>query len=305
MELRERRLAQVVRDFMEAFVLARTLGEDLRAGRLSFQTVTRLVGDAEDSALYRLKEECHALFRLDFERPRTEVQAEEFFDLAVGALFHETMKFREGFYLTDRYGPRLQKMMAEGSATGPLADTFWRVVEAGRRRMLESESEAETLFSETRDQLLVLLRQLESSGAVARSLVEDPARAQQVFGLPLAQLLADAYGSARRGYQLAIDSLIENGHFEEAAAVLDHPDARAAGVTDGALDFARGMASYYAGDSLATVESLSRWSKKGKVSSPAWHQRAARVLWALAKSVELTDPKLAQHASALAGDFSP
>lgn len=304
MELRERRLAQVVRDFMEAFVLARTLGEDLRAGRLSFQTVARLVGDAEDSALYRLKEECHALFRLDLERPRTEVQAEEFFDLAVGALFHETMKFREGFYLTDRYGPRLQKMMAEGSATGPLADIFWRVVEAGRRRMLESESEAETLFSETRDQLLVLLRQLESSGAVARSLVEDPARAQQVFGFPLAQLLADTYGSARRGYQLAIDSLIENGHFEEAAAVLDHPDARAAGVTDGALDFARGMASYYAGDSLATVESLARWSKKGMVSSPSWNQRAVRVLTALAKSVELTDPKLAKHASALAGDIS-
>jgi hypothetical protein len=188
MELRERRLAQIVRDFMEAFVLARTLGEDLRARRLSFQTVTRLVGDAEDSALYRLKEECHALFRLDVARPRTEVQAEELFDLAVGALFHETMKFREGFYLTDRYGPRLQRMMSEGSATGPLAEAFWRVVEAGRRRMLESESSC-GVFRETRDQLLIVLRQLAVSGSVARSLVEDPARAEQVFDLPLARLL--------------------------------------------------------------------------------------------------------------------
>ena len=304
MELRERRLAQIVRDFMEAFVLARTLGEDLRAGRLSFQTVTRLVGDAEDSALYRLKEECHALFRLDVSRPRTEVQAEELFDLAVGALFHETMKFREGFYLTDRYGPRLQRMMAEGSATGPLAEAFWRVVEAGRRRMLESEVEAAVLFRETRDQLLIVLRQLAASGSVARSLVEDPARAEQVFDLPLARLLADIHGSAARGYQLAIDSLIENGHFAEAAAVLEHPDARAAGISDGAIDFARGMASYFAGDSFSAVDSLARWVES-RVSSPArWRQSAAKVLSALAASVELADAKLAKHASALAGELS-
>ncbi len=303
MELRERRLAQIVRDFMEAFVLARTLGEDLRAGRLSFQTVTRLVGDAEDSALYRLKEECHALFRLDVSRPRTEVQAEELFDLAVGALFHETMKFREGFYLTDRYGPRLQRMMAEGSATGPLAEAFWRVVEAGRRRMLESEVEASVLFRETRDQLLIVLRQLDVSGSVARSLVEDPARAEQVFDLPLGRLLADIHGSAARGYQLAIDSLIENGHFAEAVAVLEHPDARAAGVSDGAIDFARGMSSYFAGDSFAAVESLARWVESRANAPARWRQSAAKVLSALAVSVELNDAKLAKHASALAGEL--
>ena len=183
MELRERRLAQIVRDFMEGYVLSQEVGRDLRAGRLAFGTVTRLVGDAEDSALYRLKEECHALFRLDDARPRTEVQAEELFDLAVGALFHETMKFREGFYLTDTYGPRLQRMMAEGSASGPLADAFWRVFEGGSRRMLESEAEAEQLFRETRDQLLIVLRQLAASGAVARSLVEDTARSELVLVL--------------------------------------------------------------------------------------------------------------------------
>ena len=196
MELRERRLAQIVRDFMEGYVLSQEVGRELRAGRLAFGTVARLVGDAEDSALFRLKEECHALFRLDDARPRTEVQAEELFDLAVGALFHETMKFREGFYLTDTYGPRLQRMMAEGSASGPLADAFWRVFEGGSRRMLESEAEAEQLFRETRDQLLIVLRQLAASGAVARSLVEDATRSEQVFGMPLARLLADIYGSA-------------------------------------------------------------------------------------------------------------
>jgi len=305
MELpRERRLAQIVRDFMEGYVLSQEVGRDLRAGRLAFGTVARLVGDAEDSALFRLKEECHALFRLDDARPRTEVQAEELFDLAVGALFHETMKFREGFYLTDTYGPRLQRMMAEGSASGPLADAFWRVFEGGSRRMLESEAEAEQLFRETRDQLLIVLRQLAASGAVARSLVEDATRSEQVFGMPLARLLADIYGSAGRGYRLAVESLIENGHYAEAAAVLEHPGAVAAGASDGALPFARGMASYYSGDNLAAVESLARW-QTGDSSAPAlWRQSASRALASLATSVELSDQKLATRARGLAQELT-
>lgn len=305
MEIRERRLAQIVRDFMEAFVLKRKLGQDLRAGHLSFETVARLVGDAEDSTLYRLKEECHALFRLDVARSRTEVHAEELFDLAVGALFHESMKFREGFYLTDSYGPRLQRMMAEGSASGPLAEAFWRVFEAGRRRMLESESEAEEMFRETRDQLLIVLRQLAASGSVARSLVEDPARAEQVFEMPLPRLLADIYGSAERGYRLAVDSLIENGHYAEAAAILERGDAP---VSDeamaGAIDFSRGMASYYAGESLAAVESLARWNARASSAPALWRQSAARVLGALAASVEISDPSLGKQAQALAAELS-
>ena len=304
MELRERRLAQIVRDFMEAFALSQEIGRELRAGRLTFGSVARLVGDAEDSALFRLKEECHALFRLDDARPRTEVQAEELFDLAVGALFHESMKFREGFYLTDSYGPRLQRMMAEGSAAGPLAEAFWRVFEAGSRRMLESEAEAEELFRETRDQLLIVLRHLAASGAVARSLVEDPARSEQVFAMPLMQLLADIDGSAARGYQLAVDSLLENGHYAEAAAVLEQREARAAGALDGALPFARGMASYYAGDNLAAVDALARWRDDGASSPARWRESASRVLSSLAQSVELSDQKLAKRALALATELT-
>jgi len=86
--------------------------------------------------------------------------------------------------------------------------------------------------------------------------------------------------------------------------VLEHPDARAAGISEGALDFARGMASYYAGDSFAAVDSLARWVESG-VSSPArWRQSAAKVLGTLAESVQLADPKLAKHAASLAGELS-
>ena len=236
--------------------------------------MARLVGDAEDSALFRLKEECHALFRLDDARPRTEVQAEELFDLAVGALFHETMKFREGFYLTDTLRPAAAAHDGRGLGYRVRSPTpSGACSKAGSRRMLESEAEAEQLFRETRDQLLIVLRQLAASGAVARSLVEDAPRAEQVFGMPLARLLADIYGSAARGYQLAIDSLIENGHYAEAAAVLEHPDARAAGV---ARRRARLRARAWRATTRATISPRSTHSRAGAAASRARRRSGAR-----------------------------
>ena len=174
LEWRERRVAQILRDLMEAYELSAQVGASLRAGDLDFGPVRRLVGESEDSALYRLKEECHALFRLSRQGSETELNAEELFDLAVGALFHEAMKFREGFYLTTTYGPRLERLMQKESARGPLVEAFSNVIDAGRQRMFESEVEMAELFDETRDQLVILLQQQPRSGAVARCLVEDP-----------------------------------------------------------------------------------------------------------------------------------
>ncbi len=301
MELRERRLAQIVRDFMEAFVLSAEIVRRLRAGDLEYESVKRLVGEEQDAILLRLKEECHALFRIDAERPPTEVQAEELFDLAVGALFHESMKFREGYYLTTRYGPRLQRMMAEGWASGSLADVFWRVFEAGRRRMLESEAEVDDLFRETRDQLLIVLRQIPESGLVARSLVENPERTERVFGAPLVDLLTDVYGSASRGFELAAESQIDNGHFAEAEVLLARPEARKSKVCLAAEPFARGMLRYYAGDGPGAVELLGQWADQPR--RPAvWCERASRALGVLASQAD--DPGLAERARSVADSLT-
>ena len=202
MERRERRVAQILREFLEAYCLSEQVGLRLRDGELDFALVDRLVGEHEESALFRLKEACHVLFRFDEDRTPAELQAEELFDLAVGALFHEAMKFREGYYVTTSYGPRLDRMMAEGSAAGPLAEAFLNVIDAGRQRMLESEVETTELFDETRDQLLILLRQM-ASGAVARSLVEEPDRTEQVFGGKLEKLLESIFDSVPEAYRLA------------------------------------------------------------------------------------------------------
>ncbi|MCP4004006.1 MAG: hypothetical protein GY725_07410 [bacterium] len=300
MEVRERKLAQIVRDFMEAFVLAAKIGEGLRSQSLSFKLVQGLVGDAEDNVLHRLKEECHALFRVNDARPLTEVQAEELFDLAVGALFHETMKFREGYYLTTSYGPRLQRMMEEGSASGPLAEGFERAFEGGHRRMMESWAEASRLFEETRDQLLIVLHQIPPSGAVARSLIEDPKRTSAVFQIPLGDLLKDVFGSKTAGFRLAVDNLIENGHFEHARRLLEREDAPSDPAFPSAVRYAHGMEAYYSGHNDTAVEHLASWVSDSAENPESWSLRAQQVLKSLAETAEQLDPKLSREARGLA-----
>jgi hypothetical protein len=288
-ELRERRLAQIVRAFIDAYVLAGHVGERLRSDALEFASVERLVGEAEDSVLYRLKEDCHALFRSDEGRRADEVAAEELFDLAVGALFHEAMKFREGFYVTRSYGPRLQRMRAADGAS-PLLDAFHGVLESGRRRVVESAAELQSLLRETREQLLILLRQRGTSGAVVRALVEDPERSEQVFGMAICDLLAEIYGDAERAYSSALTDLLDNGHFEEAMLLLDRPELRNQASLCGARPFAAGMDSYYRGRFEEAVGTFEGWT----CDDPERGRRAARVLIALARDVG--EPGLAERA---------
>jgi hypothetical protein len=279
MEWRERRVAQILRDFMEAYGLSAQIGAQLRGGDLDFSRVQRLVGESEEAALYRLKEECHALFRFDSESSELELQAEELFDLAVGALFHEAMKFREGYYLTTSYGPRLERMMEAEHTGGPLVQAFLRVIEAGRQRMLESEVEMAELFDETRDQLAILLKQMPGSGAVARCLVEDPERALEVFGQPLDELLGSFYGSPSEGYRLAVLDLLQNGHYAEAEELLGRDDALAAApFGEEARAFASGMERHFAGESSAALELLAPWIEGGAAGPGSWRLQVDRVL---------------------------
>lgn len=296
MELRERRVAQIVRDFMEAHALSERIGVGIKSGTLDFEGMKRLVGESEESTLYRLKEACHALYRFDGARTRPELQAEELFDLAVGALYHEAMKLREGFYLATAYGPRLNRMLAEGSLSGPVAQSFQRVFQDGRRRMFEAQAETEALFRETRDQLRNMLRDMAPSGAVARSLLEDPSRSEAVFGLPLDTLLEEIYGSSLAGYRLALESLIDNGHYAEAVCLMERNpahDVEAYGVAHG---LAHGLARYHAGDAAEAVRALASWAASGARGATEWRRRAKVALGTLAEENAGEEPNLARHA---------
>lgn len=298
MDFQERRLAQIVRDFMEAYVLEDEVARRLEADELIFASVQRLVGDSEDSALYRLKEETHALFRFEQTSSKEELQAEQLFDLAVGALFHEAMRFREGYYLTTTYGPRLEGMLESGAASGRLAASFRRVFEAGHQRMRESAAESRELFDETRDQLLIVLEHVPRSRAVARSLVEQPERTERVFGVSLDSLLASVYGSAAKGYQLAVSGLIASGHFGEAAEWMGREQVRRSGAFGhGEAAFALGMQRHYEGYERDAIEHLERWISESGAVPAEWRVHASRVIDTLCAS---DDPDVADRATEVA-----
>jgi hypothetical protein len=280
---RERRVAQIVRDFMDAYALSAEVGLRLQSGTLDFDTIGRLVGDSEESALFRLKEECHALFRFDKTSSQEELLAEELFDLAVGALFHEAMKFRDGYYLTTTYRPHLERMMDAGSATGPLAETFLRVFEAGQQRMMESASESVELFAETRDQLLIMLQQMPESAAIARILLAEPERSQQVFGIDIDALFTQIFGSSVRGFQLAVRGLLQSGHFAAALEVLGRiaPDES---FRQDAEPLTRGLERLYADDGSAALDALEAWIDRGVLHEEPWVHGAIRALELLTQS---------------------
>jgi hypothetical protein len=292
------RIAQIVREFLNAYGLARRIGRELRAGTLEFAMVDRFAGDSPRSVLFRLKENCHALFREPASAPRNELRAAELFDLAVGALFHEAAKFRESYYLYTSYGPRARRSLEE-SPSGPLSSGFRRLFEAGYRRMLESEAQTEELFRETREQLRVLLRDWSHSGEIARSLVADPEQTEKVFGVPVADLLTELFGSTSRAYLLAIGCLVESGHYSAAAALLELPGVVKADLQGVEFDLVRGLAAYYEGDPCRALRLLGGWARNSGAGLPALRGRARAVLRLIAYEVEEPHPALAEEARRL------
>ena len=165
--------------------------------------------------------------------------------------------------------------------------------------MLESESGVAELFRETRDQLLIVLRHISPSGAIARGLVEDPERAEGVFEMPLKALLEQVYGSASQGLHLAASSLIANGHFVEAEVLLTSDELCDDERANVSRLFAQGMARYYAGEPQAALDALSRWIASGAPGDAEWRERAGRALDALASDGGVVEPALVVSAQEL------
>src|SRR5215831_5009120 len=96
-----------------------------------FEEVQALAGDTESSALFRLKERCHALFRageLGGDLPRVAL-----FDLAVGSLFHEAMKLRENLYQLQVYAPKVEAARSQAEpGSEELFEEFARILAASR-----------------------------------------------------------------------------------------------------------------------------------------------------------------------------
>jgi tetratricopeptide (TPR) repeat protein len=247
-------LVEIVREFLVAHRLLRQVAARYRGGLLAFEEVGELVGDDERSVLFRLKERTHALFRGE-----GAIGPAALFDLAVGSLFHEAMKFRENFYQRSAYGPKVQALReaAVRDASGLLPE-FEKLLEGAALRIDESLQELDTLLAQTTAQFRVLLEANAHEGVLARVLVARGGELAEVFGGTPDELFAALYGDVASAWSRAGRSLLESGFYEEAVHALER--AGRGGADGASLEaYARGMRAYLAADYEEAALELIAW----------------------------------------------
>jgi hypothetical protein len=265
-------LVGIVREFLAAHELLRHLVGRYRSDALSFDELTELVGDGEESVLFRLKERSHALFRPGTGGSR-EVRVEEMLlDLAIGSLFHEAMKFRESFYQHAVYGPRVRSLRAQaGEESAELFQEFEKMLSVVSVRLEEGVQETEALLEQTGRQLLRLLAAHAQDRFLTRFLIERRDSVESVFGQGLDALLTAIHGDASLGYRRAAESYLRSGYYVEAEAALRQAQRRSSGAAQlAALSaYARGMAAYLSGEYAESVARLAEWVDAGALRDPA------------------------------------
>jgi hypothetical protein len=252
-------LVEIVRDFLRAYRELRAIAALHRSGELRFERVKALVGDGEEAVLFRLKERCHALFR---EQEGERVGREALLDLAVGALFHECMKFRENFYQHAVYGPKVRALRASAGEDGQeLFREFEKILAQSSVRMAEALQEAETLLQQTSVELRGLLATQSQNGLVARLLLEQGDELAAVLGRDLPALQREIFGSAGAAYERAARSYLESGYFGEAAEAFGAALAQGSGGAEPSAlrDYAEGMQAFLERDYGRAVERVRRW----------------------------------------------
>lgn len=304
MRTRESSLVAIVRDFLEAHDTLCRLAERHRAGWLRFDEVQGLVGDSEASVLFRLKERCHLLFRAADVGEGLDVAPAVLFDLAIGSLFHEAMKFRENFYQLSAYGPKVRGLRAAGvvSEDGLLRE-FEKILDGAAARLDEALQEAETLLAQSAGQLRALLTSEPGAGLLLRYLIERSDAVERVFGEPVDEMLKRLCGSAAEAHRLAALSYLESGFFSEAAAALRRAAERGADrrEMERLSAYAEGMCAYLSRSYGEAVALLAGWLEADPSGDGLHARRLA--LAALGRIERLTEsdapPGLAAKAALL------
>ncbi len=294
----------------ESFVVDRTLRalfERFQRGAPCFEEVALLVGDSEESILFRLKERCHALFRRDPSQ-RSEMHREVLFDLTVGSLFHEAMKLRENLYQQEVYVPQVEQLLEEhGTEDHAFFREFEKIQAAGADRTLDAMRETEVLLSQTRKQLRALLKAHADNGLLIRNLIEAGTDVEEALEVPLTELLAELHGSAAAGYRDAAHSYLESAFFESARRCLETALEEAGGEAAGddslkrLRNYADGMARFTAGDYPRSIDALERWIEARPGPEERRYLAFAEVALArVGKLVDTeTDGELVERAEAL------
>jgi hypothetical protein len=285
-------LADILREFLTAHEQLDRLAAKYERDELAFSDLQEFVGDSDNSVLFRLKEKCHSLFRPEAGGSVVAKPREALFDLAVGSLFHEAMKFREDFYQREVYGPRVRSLRAEaGAEANGLFHEFERILSAVSTRLGKGLAETQSLMVQSWDQLRVLLSEQGAEGFVTRFLIERGETLDRLGPPGLEELLAAIHGDAASGYVIAGKSYLTSGHYEAAHRVLAKALERG-GDRDQISQlsaYARGMSAYLSGNYPESLVDLNEWAESGSTGDDSLKNLAHSAVSSLARLVDGDD----------------
>jgi hypothetical protein len=286
-------LVDILREFLTAHELLNQLAARYQRDELVFAELREFVGDDEGSVLFRLKEKCHALFRPEADSSQVARPREALFDLAVGSLFHEAMKFREDFYQREVYGPRVRSLRAEaGTEANGLFQEFERILSAVSARLETGLIETQSLMDQSWGQLQVLFSEQPDDGFVTRFLIERRETLEKLGPPGLDALLASIHGAATAGYVVAGRSYLASGHYEAAdrtLAIALASDDGDQGEVAQLSAYAKGMSAYLAGDYAESLVGLSEWVEAGSAGDSSLGNLAHAAVASLDRLIEGAD----------------
>ncbi len=281
---------QILREFLVAHEQLTAFLDGFGRDGQSFAAIRQLVGDDDESVLYRLKEKSHALFRSDGYASAS-VRREALFDLAVGSLFHESMKLRESLYQREVYGPRVASLRAAaGDEEEALFTEFDRILERSRARTNEVVLEVRDLLAQTREQFRRLIAERSGERGVTRTLLNRRVQVDAVFPEGFEGLLVEMHGDFATGLIEAARALVDSAYFVEAVKTLREA-ARQSSSAQTEIDqlqrYADGMQAFLDGDYSGSIASLEAWvDLRAHEHEGDFARRAASALGRLGRLVE-------------------
>jgi len=281
---------QILREYLAAHEQLTTFLDGFGPDHQSFDAIRILVGDDDGSVLYRLKEKSHALFRSDG-LASASVRREALFDLAVGSLFHESMKLRESLYQREVYGPRVASLRAAaGDEEEALFAEFDRILERTSTRPNEMVVEVRDLLVQTRDQFRQLIVERAGERGVTRTLLSRRTQVDVVFPEGFEGLLEAMHGDFATGLVEAAHALVDSAYFVEAVKTLREAARQSSSVQteiDQLQRYAEGMQAFLDGDYSGSIASLEAWvDLRAGEHEREFARRAASALGRLGRLVD-------------------
>jgi tetratricopeptide (TPR) repeat protein len=259
---RERKVMEIVRSFLLAFLAFRRLHGEYQKRSLRFSDLALFVDDRGQSILFALKERCHSLFRGSNAGVS---EKEQVFDLIVGTLFHLAMKLREDLYQLEFYGPKFTRLSEKNEGHSDpkgLVRQFQDLISRARRALQEEMEEMDHLFKEVLPRFQDLLREYRENGLLLRFLLEEKGLLREVWGeKALETILEMLYGpDSTQPDRLAGESYLQSAFYPQATKAFTR--ALNKNPEDEEIQFlhhlSRGMEHFHC---LASLEALESFEK--------------------------------------------